>query len=89
MRNILVKTIYIGVLYALLSVTSLAQAAPTDVTTPWHNSKLHVDVAGVIGRSAIVLGQPNVAAAQAMPLGNGQFGVAVRSANGLTAQLNR
>jgi Glycosyl hydrolase family 95 catalytic domain len=89
MRNILVKTIYLGVLYTLLSVTSLAQAAPTDVTTAWHNSKFHVDVAGVIGRSAIVLGKPNVEAAQAMPLGNGQLGVAVWSANGLTAQLNR
>jgi hypothetical protein len=35
------------------------------------------------------LGQPNVEAAQAVPLGNGQLGVAVWSADGLTAQLNR
>ncbi len=49
----------------------------------------HVDVAGLIGRSDIVLGQPNVEAGQAMPLGNGRLGVAVWSANGLTIQLNR
>lgn len=89
MKNMLNRTAYVGLLCALLSGTSLGQAAPTDVTTAWHNGKFHADVAGVIGRSAIVLGQPNVEAAQAMPLGNGQLGVAVWSANGLTAQLNR
>lgn len=49
----------------------------------------HLDVPGVVGRSDIYLGQPNVRADQAMPLGNGRLGVAVWSANGLTAQLNR
>jgi hypothetical protein len=34
-------------------------------------------VAGVIGRSDIVLGQANVDAAEALPLGNGRLGVAV------------
>jgi hypothetical protein len=48
-----------------------------------------VDVAGVLGRSAIVLGQPNVRRNEAMPLGNGSLGAAVWSENGLTAQLNR
>jgi len=47
------------------------------------------DVPGVVGRSDICLGQPNLQANQAMPLGNGRLGVAVWSADGLTAQLNR
>src|ERR1700733_13035550 len=49
----------------------------------------HVDVAGVIGRSDIVLGRANTEAGEAMPVGNGRLGVAVWSADGLTAQLNR
>jgi alpha-L-fucosidase 2 len=48
-----------------------------------------VDVAGVLGRSSIILRQPNLESSQAMPLGNGSLGVAVWSADGLTAQLNR
>ncbi len=43
----------------------------------------------MIGRSDIVLERPNSEPSQAMPLGNGRLGVAVWSANGLTAQLNR
>jgi hypothetical protein len=43
----------------------------------------------VIGRSDIVLGRPNTDAGEAMPLGNGRLGVAVWSAAGFTAQLNR
>src|ERR1700731_5492235 len=58
-------------------------------TTAWHNGGFHVDVAGVIGRSDIVLGRANVDAGEALPLGNGRLGVAVWAADGLTAQLNR
>jgi alpha-L-fucosidase 2 len=58
-------------------------------TTAWHNGGFHVDVAGVIGRSDIVLGRPNVDAGEALPLGNGRLGIAVWAAEGLTAQLNR
>ncbi|MBV9678705.1 MAG: glycoside hydrolase [Acidobacteriaceae bacterium] len=47
------------------------------------------DVARVLSRSDIHLGQANVRADQAMPLGNGRLGVAVWSGNGFTAQLNR
>jgi hypothetical protein len=43
----------------------------------------------VIGRSDIVLGRANVEPGEAMPLGNGSLGVAVWSAEGFTAQLNR
>ena len=60
-----------------------------DVATAWHEGRFHVDAAGVVGRSDIVLGRPNVDAAEAMALGNGRLGVAVWSADGLTAQLNR
>ena len=48
-----------------------------------------VDVGGVISRSDVVLGRPNFASGEAMPLGNGRLGVALWSADGLTAQLNR
>jgi hypothetical protein len=48
-----------------------------------------VDVAGVVGRSDTVLQRPNLSATEALPLGNGRLGVAVWSADGLTAQLNR
>jgi len=50
---------------------------------------VQVDYAGVISRSDIVLARPNREPSQAMPLGNGRLGVAVWSADGLTAQLNR
>jgi alpha-L-fucosidase 2 len=59
------------------------------VSSAWYGNHFHVDVAGVISRSDIVLGRPNLLANQAMPLGNGCLGIAVWSANGLTAQLNR
>lgn len=65
-----------------------AQTEP-GTTTAWRNGRFQVDVAGVMGRSSIVLGKPNQEAEQAMPLGNGRLGVAVWSENGLTAQLNR
>jgi len=63
--------------------------AQPGTTTAWKQGLFHVDVAGLIGRSDIVLGQPNLEAGQAMPLGNGRVGVAVWSADGFTAQLNR
>lgn len=66
-----------------------AQTDPSASTTAWRNGKFHVDVAGVICRSSIILGQPNFEPDQAMPLGNGHLGVAIWSENGLTAQLNR
>lgn len=48
-----------------------------------------VDRQGLIRRSDLVLQQPNAAPEQAMPLGNGQLGAAVWTADGLTVQLNR
>ena len=75
--------------YTALAVASWAQTGVPGASTAWHDGKFHVDVAGVLGRSAIVLGQPNLRANEAMPLGNGSLGAAVWSENGLTAQLNR
>lgn len=64
-----------------------AQSAPA--STAWRGGSFHVDVRGVLSRSAIVLARPNLDPQQAMPLGNGNLGIAVWSADGLTAQLNR
>ena len=66
-----------------------AQSVSPESSTAWQAGKFHVDAAGVLSRSSIILGQPNIAPGQAMPLGNGRLGVAVWSENGLTAQLNR
>jgi hypothetical protein len=64
-------------------------AAAASLTTAWQNGAFSVNTAGVVSRSDIVLGAPNTAAAQSMPLGNGSLGVAAWAANGFTAQLNR
>lgn len=89
MKDILTKYVFIGVLCSAFCCTAVAQSAIPDTTTAWKNGRFHVDVAGVVSRSDIVLGRPNEEAGQAMPLGNGRLGVAVWSADGLTAQLNR
>lgn len=67
---------------ALIPLTAFPQA-------PSPNSSLRIDTAGVISRSNIILGRPNLDRTEAMPLGNGHLGVAVWSADGFTAQLNR
>ncbi|HJP77314.1 MAG TPA: hypothetical protein VJ914_23800 [Pseudonocardiaceae bacterium] len=71
---------------ALVAVPATAQAGPT---TAWHNGHFAVGVPGTVRQSDVVLGQPNLLPAQAMPLGNGSLGIGLWSANGLTAQLNR
>jgi hypothetical protein len=81
-----------GVICAVLSgfmcaTVSPAQTAPA--STAWRDGSFHIDVPGVLSRSTIVLARPNLEAEQAMPLGNGNLGVAVWAENGLTAQLNR
>jgi alpha-L-fucosidase 2 len=84
----LTRIVCLPLMYAALLGNSAAQSG-TPLSTAWKQGQFHVDVAGLIGRSDIVLGRPNVDAAQAMPLGNGRLGVAIWSADGLTAQLNR
>jgi alpha-L-fucosidase 2 len=59
------------------------------VFTAWRDGHLDIDVHGVVSRSDIVLGQPNIQPEQSMPLGNGRLGVAVWSADGIAAQINR
>jgi len=74
-------------LAACLGIPALHAAdAPS---TAWHGQRFNDDVAGVVGRSDIVLEHPNLQPDQAMPLGNGRLGLAVWSQDGLTLQLNR
>ncbi len=69
--------------------TAAAGGGAGGASTAWRDGAFREDVPGIVGRSDVVLGQPNTAAAQAMPLGNGSLGVGVWAANGFTAQLNR
>ena len=64
-------------------------AEAAGLTTAWQNGAFSMNTAGVVSRSDVVLGQPNTAPAQFMPLGNGSLGVAAWAADGFTAQLNR
>jgi hypothetical protein len=73
---------------AFPAATALSAAAAT-ATTAWQNGRFVVDTPGVVRRSDVVLGTPNSAAVQSLPLGNGSLGVAEWAANGFTAQLNR
>ncbi|HUN33437.1 MAG TPA: carbohydrate-binding protein [Trebonia sp.] len=65
------------------------RALAATTTSAWQNGAFSVSTAGVVSRSDIVLGQPNRADSQSLPLGNGSLGVAAWAANGFTAQLNR
>ncbi|HEY4850494.1 MAG TPA: hypothetical protein VII22_06845 [Streptosporangiaceae bacterium] len=83
------------VLAAVLALPALAlpageaaAAAPAQ-TTAWRDGRFAENTQGVVSRSDIVLGQPNYAPAQYMPLGNGRLAAAVWAAGGFTAQLNR
>ncbi|HEY2057475.1 MAG TPA: hypothetical protein VGH57_03785 [Amycolatopsis sp.] len=71
----------------LTAATPAASAA--GLTTAWHDGAFSVDTAGVVSRSDVVLGKPNTADAQSLPLGNGSLGVAAWAAGGFTAQVNR
>ncbi|MFJ8019350.1 glycosyl hydrolase family 95 catalytic domain-containing protein [Streptomyces sp. NPDC096311] len=85
----------VGTAWLLASATlgGLGQAQPAAAadtpTTAWHNGSFSVDTEGVVSRSDIVLGAPNLDATQYMPVGNGSLGAAVWAASGFTAQLNR
>ena len=74
---------------SLLSVLESGPVSAQSATTAWSNGTFKVDVPNVVRRSNIILGQPNLAPTSSMPLGNGDLGAAVWSANGFTAQLNR
>jgi alpha-L-fucosidase 2 len=71
----------------IIAPGAVAQQSPP--ATAWNSGHFVVDTAGLLSRSDIVLTQPNTLPEEAMPMGNGRLGVAVWSAGGLTAQLNR
>ncbi|MGB8260557.1 MAG: glycoside hydrolase, partial [Terracidiphilus sp.] len=79
----------LSALLLLLPFSAAAQPPANPLTTAWRDGHFQVDFPGVVGRSDLVLQRPNLDPAEAMPLGNGNLGVAVWSENGLTAQLNR
>ncbi len=72
-----------------LAVCGVCASAAWAQETAWKDGRFHVDTAGVVGRSDVVLARPNLESAEAMPLGNGTLGAAVWSADGMTVQLNR
>ncbi len=89
MKNLRLQTICFALLSVAIATSSQAQTPGSPFVSAWHEGGFRVDVPGVIGRSDIVLGRANRDAGEAMPLGNGRLGVAVWSADGFTAQLNR
>jgi lysophospholipase L1-like esterase len=89
MRYLFVTILSLSLWQSAYAQESPAARMPSKQTTAWHDGKFHADVAGIIGRSDIVLGRPNANAGEALPLGNGRLGVAVWAADGFTAQLNR
>jgi hypothetical protein len=86
-QELLVRiAVYVVMATGLISASGQTPSTSKEAHDP---TRARVDYAGLIGRSDIVLARPNLEPSQAMPLGNGRLGVAVWSANGLTAQLNR
>src|SRR3954451_7165512 len=71
------------------SADAPAGHAPTGTTIAWRGDAMHVDTAGLVSRSDLVLEDPAWREEQSMPLGNGRLGAAVWDRDGLTAQLNR
>jgi hypothetical protein len=91
MRFLSRHAFYLVTLLGLTSVqsTALAQGGERVSTTAWKAGHFAVDAGGLLGRSDIVLGEPNTRPGEAMPMGNGRLGIAVWAAEGFTAQLNR
>ena len=88
-KQCLTTLFVVAFLVVLSGIQAAAQADDAPRTSAWKDGHLQIDTAGVVGRSDVVLGQPNLKANQAMPLGNGRLGVAIWAEDGLTAQLNR
>jgi hypothetical protein len=74
---------------ATAALGNAPRAAAATVTTAWQNGAFSENTGGVVSRSDIILGQPNILDSQSLPLGNGSLGAAAWAANGFTAQLNR
>src|ERR1700744_1627121 len=88
LRRLLSLVVLIAVAGAVRPNAS-AQGGEGHSTTAWKAGHFVVDPAGLVGRSDIVLGQPNTRPGEAMPMGNGRLGIAVWAADGFIAQLNR
>jgi hypothetical protein len=71
MKGLVVLILSLSLLHRACAQGTLAVPAASNGTTAWHDGGFHVDVAGVIGRSDIVLERANVGAGEALPLGNG------------------
>ena len=82
------RVAFVATTLTVAGLTSPVAAAATQ-TTAWQNGAFQIDRHAVVSRSNIVLGSPNSAATQSLPLGNGSLGAAVWAASGFTAQLNR
>jgi alpha-L-fucosidase 2 len=78
-----------NVAVCMLAVFTMVLGQDRASASAWKDGRMQVDVAGVVGRSDIVLERSNLANDEALPLGNGRLGIAVWSQDGFTAQLNR
>jgi alpha-L-fucosidase 2 len=83
------NSIRLAIMPMLIAFAVRVPAQSQGEATAWKAGHFHVNVPGVVDRSDIVLKRPNVSPGEAMPLGNGSVGVALWSAGGFTAQLNR
>jgi alpha-L-fucosidase 2 len=68
---------------------AISPSRSTGPTTAWREGAFRVDARGLVSRSDVILGQPNLRPDQSMPLGNGRLGAAAWAAGGMTLQLNR
>ena len=76
-RRVLVAAVVITLAAPVSAVwQSATPAAAASLTTAWHGGAFSENVGGVVSRSDVVLGQPNSADSQSLPLGNGSLGVA-------------
>ena len=75
-RRVLVAAVVITLAApASANLQSATPAAAASLTTAWHGGAFSENVGGVVSRSDVVLGQPNTANSQSLPLGNGSLGV--------------
>jgi alpha-L-fucosidase 2 len=89
LKNLPLRAVCFGLFCCAFTEVGQAQPSQKETVPARQDGPFQVDVPGVIGRSDIVLGKANLEPGEAMPLGNGSLGVAVWSAEGFTAQLNR
>ncbi|GII55881.1 hypothetical protein Pth03_42700 [Planotetraspora thailandica] len=88
-RTLSLWSALLAALAGLVAVNTGTAEAAAEATTAWNHGTFEVDPAGIVSRSNLVLGSPNVSPTASMPLGNGSLGVAAWAQGGFTAQLNR